>query len=331
MKRTSPFFYIIVIIEVIIAVILIAFLVKKIAKNNSAGNDHTITSSLEPTATQKLTSTVVLTPTLEPTVTPKPTAEPTLPPTPTPTIEPTSTPTPTPTPTPVPRADNEGREAPAGGTLFGYGDGKVICIDPGHQIKGNYNTEPVGPGASEKKAKVSSGTQGKTTRLPEYKLNLTVAFLLKDELLERGYRVIMTRTVNEIDISNIERATIANENHVDAFVRIHANAAESSAVSGIETICQTPGNKYNGDIYRECRNLSDYVLDCIAESTGGKKRHVWETDTMSGINWSKVPVTIVEMGYMTNPEEDVLLSDPEYQKKIVKGIADGIDMFFLDN
>lgn len=143
-----------------------------------------------------------------------------------------------------------------------------------------------------------------------------------------NHDISYVRTTNDVNITNIERSTIANENHADAFIRVHANAAESSSVQGIETICQTPGNKYNGDIYKECRKLSDCVLDCVVEATGGKKRHVWETDTMSGINWSKVPVTIVEMGYMTNPEEDILLSDSEYQKKIVKGIADGIDKFF---
>ena len=224
--------------------------------------------------------------------------------------------------------NDTGSTEASGGVFYGSGSGKLICIDPGHQTKGNYNTEPIGPGATEKKAKVSSGTSGKATGLPEYKLNLTVAMQLKDELVARGYRVVMTRTTNNVDISNIERAEIANSNHVDAFIRVHANGSDNSSVSGIETICQTKNNQYNADLYSKCKKLSECVLNEMVESTGGKKRYVWEVDSMSGINWSKVPVTIVEMGYMTNPEEDKKLSDSEYQKKIVQGIANGLDDYF---
>ena len=216
----------------------------------------------------------------------------------------------------------------SGGIFYGSGSGKLICIDPGHQTKGNYETEAVAPGSSDKKAKVSSGTAGTSTGIPEYKLNLSVALQLKDELVKRGYRVVMTRNTNDVNISNIERAEIANSNNVDAFVRIHANGSDNSSVSGIETICQTKNNKSNGDIYSQCRKLSDTVLEGMVSATGGKNRGVWETDTMSGINWSDVPVTIVEMGFMTNPEEDKKLAETEYQNKIVTGIADGIDNYF---
>ena len=204
----------------------------------------------------------------------------------------------------------------------------LIVIDPGHQRRGNYDTEPIGPGASQTKAKVTSGTQGRFTGLEEYVLNLQVSLLLRDILLERGYEVVMIRTDHDVDISNSQRAALANELQADVFIRIHANGSEDPNISGMMTICQTPDNPYNGYLYGSCRLLSELVLEEMVASTGGKRQYVWETDTMSGINWCSVPVTIVEMGYMTNEAEDRLMATPEYQLLLAEGIAKGIDRYF---
>ena len=116
---------------------------------------------------------------------------------------------------------------------------RVICIDPGHQTRGNSAKEPIGPGATETKAKVTGGATGVATGQTEYQLNLDVSLKLRDALESKGYTVIMTRTTNNVDMSNSERAKIANDANAAAFIRIHANSIDSSSVKGVLTMCQT--------------------------------------------------------------------------------------------
>lgn len=207
---------------------------------------------------------------------------------------------------------------------------KTITIDAGHQAKGDSTKEPIGPNSKEMKAKVTTGAVGVNSHLPESELNLTLALGLQKELEKRGYNVVMVRTSQDVNISNSARAEIANNAKSDAFIRIHANSAASPKAHGAMTICQTVKNPYNGNLHSRSYALSDAVLNALVDATGCKKERIWETDTMSGINWCNVPVTIVEVGYLSNPSEDALLNTTDYQNKIVLGLANGIDNYFAE-
>ncbi len=205
----------------------------------------------------------------------------------------------------------------------------TVCIDAGHQIKGISETEPNGPGSTVMKKKLSSGTAGVFTRIPEYQLNLDVSLMLKAELLKRGYNVIMIRETNDCPKSNAERAIIANESGADIFVRIHANGSDNPDVNGALCCAPTSQNPYlTAENIADSRRLSEIVVNNMCRETGAKNRGLYNVDTMTGINWCEIPVTIVEMGYMSNVEEDKLMATEEYRLKIVDGIADGIDEYF---
>lgn len=211
-------------------------------------------------------------------------------------------------------------------TIVAKGSG-VIVIDAGHQGKGNSSLEPIGPGASVQKPKVASGTTGIVTKIPEYQVTLAVAKQLKQALSAQGYQVIMVRESHDVNISNKERAEIANNAKADVFIRIHINGSNDTSIHGVLTACQTAQNPYCAALYPSSSKLSQCVVNQMASITGAQNRGVWRTDAMSGINWCTVPSTIVEMGFMSNPEEDRLMSSSDYQAKMVQGMVNGINEY----
>lgn len=204
----------------------------------------------------------------------------------------------------------------------------VVVIDPGHQGRGDSSTEPNGPGSSTMKARVTGGTHGTTTGVYEYQLTLVISQQLQAELENRGYTVYMTRTSHDVNISNMERAQYATSVGGEIAVRIHANGVDNASVSGALALAPSSSNPYIAYLSDSSWNLSKCILDAYCAATGMRNQGVSTSDTMTGINWSTVPVTILEMGYMTNPTDDVNMEDPAYQARMVQGIADGIDAYF---
>jgi len=97
---------------------------------------------------------------------------------------------------------------------------------------------------------------------------------------------------------------------------------------GIYTQIPSKKNPFVGDMYTECKSLANFIQTCLIAETGARDRGLRETDTVATINWSEIPVAVLQLGFMTNEEEDKLLWKTSYQDKLVKGICDGIDAYF---
>lgn len=201
--------------------------------------------------------------------------------------------------------------------------GLVIGIDPGHQEKANSAHEPVAPGSKQTKPKVASGTQGIASGVPEYETNLQISLLLRDALEKLGAQVIMTRTKNDVDISNIERAQMCNQAQADLVLRLHCNGSTNKETHGIGLYVGV-----STEVAQSSYVMAEILLDAMTAETGAKGNGVYRRDSYSGLNWSEVPSILVEMGYMTNPEEDRNLQDPLYQEKLVTGMIKGLATCF---
>ena len=206
----------------------------------------------------------------------------------------------------------------------------LIAIDPGHQSENvdMSDTEPNAPGSSEMKTKATGGTYGRFSGVPEYQLNLDISLALRDALKEKGYQIIMTREDNETAISNSERAQLANDAGADISIRIHANGCDDSNVNGALALIGSSSNPYVGELYEDSNRLAESILDEYCDATGMVNLGVTTSDTMTGINWSTIPVMILEMGYMTNESDDTNMQDTDFQKKMVDGIVNGIERYY---
>ena len=87
-------------------------------------------------------------------------------------------------------------------------------------------------------------------------------------------------------------------------------------------------NPYVGYLASDSYLLGECILDEYCKAASFQNLGIQYYDNMTGINWSTVPVTILEMGFMTNESEDYAMQDSQMQEKMVQGIADGIDSYF---
>jgi N-acetylmuramoyl-L-alanine amidase len=204
---------------------------------------------------------------------------------------------------------------------------QVVMIDPGHQLYANNALEPMGPGSTTLKAKVSAGTASVNTGSPESALVLAVGLKLRDSLRTYGLDVLMTRETQSVDVSNAQRAQMANSAEADLFVRIHADGSTDPSVSGILMLYPGTIAGWTDDIASESLRGATIAQQELVKVTGAKNRGLSARSDLTGFNWSDVPTFLPEIGLMTNPTEDALLATDEYQNKLVSGLTKAILCF----
>ena len=224
----------------------------------------------------------------------------------------------------------KGYEAPeAPEAQEGRLSGVVVCIDPGHQENGEFVTEPMGPGLSGSTAGKGGMAQGTVTLRRESIVVLETGMILRDLLLAEGATVVMTREVQDIFHTNIERCDIAEEAGAHIMLRLHCDNNSNASKTGISIY--TPLNSDYAKAVapkEEYKALGEAFLDEMKKAVGyelsTKTGYVHQNDNYVGNNWAKMVCFLVEMGYMSNVTEDLKLATPEYQTMLAQGMVEGV-------
>ena len=191
--------------------------------------------------------------------------------------------------------------------------GKVVVIDPGH-------------GTIKAGGWVDTGATGLVMKVKELDVNIAVSLKVEEYLKAEGVSVIVThRGTTNRDL--YDRANLANNENAYCFVSIHSNSTTNKAVQGAGVFFYAP--EWMPEIYMqrmERQNLARLILDDILKETGRPSYGIFE-DNFAVIRETKMPSVLVEMGFLSNQQEEALLADPNLQARMARGIANGILKF----
>lgn len=181
---------------------------------------------------------------------------------------------------------------------------KIIVIDAGH---GGHD-----PGA------VPNGVREKD-------INLAVSLKLNEALLDKGYGTIMTRD-DDTFVDLYERPEIANRNQADIFISIHSNSMLNSDISGIQVLyCPAFDSELKE---KDNYPLSDLLMDELVKGTGANNKGIIKRPRLVVLRETAMPASLIELGFLSNPEEAKLLQDENYQEILVESIVKGIEKYF---
>jgi N-acetylmuramoyl-L-alanine amidase len=192
--------------------------------------------------------------------------------------------------------------------------GKIIYLDPGHG--------GVDPGAGEEEPF-------------EKDIALNVSLKLRDYLQQQGALVIMTRET-DVDLADKglkgyskrkvqdlkRRLDLINESEADFFATIHLNAIPSSKWKGAQTFYSTN--------YKENKRAAKLIQDELRRNLENTDRDAKAANSIYLLKHTNKPGVLVEIGFLSNPQEAANLKDEAYQEKIAASIYDGMLRYFTD-
>jgi N-acetylmuramoyl-L-alanine amidase len=191
----------------------------------------------------------------------------------------------------------------------------LVCLDPGHGTVPPVGAqlEPIAPGSATLKVKDPGGAAG------EAAVALRIAFRTRAELRARGFRVAMTRERDGYRGGNVSRAQYCNRRGAALMLRIHADGSTDASRHGAATL-YPPGRP------RSLR-AARLVQRELVRATGARDLGLVPRTDLTGFNWARVPVVLVETGFMTNARESSLLRSAAYQRRVARGLAAGAAAF----
>ncbi|HFI0408792.1 TPA: GBS Bsp-like repeat-containing protein [Streptococcus suis] len=210
-------------------------------------------------------------------------------------------------------------DLPVGGTQVELPSARsyTIYIDPGH---GGVDSGASYGGVYEKN------------------LALSVANKLKENLIQLGYQVLMTRTADYNVDFKTERSKMANQSNADLFISIHFNATGLKVTgTGIETYWYQYDPEYQSKINAAMHNdptrlaeseiLANQVQASLISGTGAVNRGV-RRETFAVLRETAIPAILVELGFMDNPSDLQKIKQDSYQTKLANALAQGIDNWY---
>jgi N-acetylmuramoyl-L-alanine amidase len=211
--------------------------------------------------------------------------------------------------------------------------GVIVCVDPGHQNAPGGEREPLGPGMDGYGSNAGGMAEGTVTRRRESIVMLECGFVIRDELLRQGATVVMTREIEEKRYSNLERDAVANDAGAHVMLRLHGDNNKSDKNRGFGIYYPVPSEYAlavaDTDTYR---SYGQALLDALQTRKLGSinKATLDGTDRFVGNNWAKMPCFLIELGFMSNVQDDILLSTPAHQQDLAEGLAEGVWLLMVE-